>query len=137
MEGTIALFIPIVGMLCFFGFLVAVIVVPIWLRERTKQSAHKLVSDAIAKGQTLDPALIEKLTEAQHRPPPADRARKSLGSGVVMLALAIGFMVASYLDEGAWTGGGLSLPAAILGTLGIAFVVLAIIDYSTKKKTEA
>ena len=44
--------------LVFFLFLGAIILVPIWLRERTKQSAHKLISQALEKGQPLDPQIM-------------------------------------------------------------------------------
>ena len=53
--------------LLFFGFLGAVILVPIWLRERTSQSAHQLLSQALEKGQPLDPAILRQLTEGKVR----------------------------------------------------------------------
>ena len=56
-------FVPFV----FFGFLAAVILVPIWLRERTKQSAHHLISQALEKGQPLDPAIMRDLTQGSVR----------------------------------------------------------------------
>src|SRR5262245_19429695 len=104
-------FIPFI----FFGFLAAIILVPIWLRERTKQSAHALISQALEKGQTLDPALLKQLTDGGK--PPQDKARRSLGSGIVLLALAGGFVGAAY-----WVGeisgaqeafGGMMVPAVI------------------------
>jgi hypothetical protein len=123
----------------FFGFLAAVILVPIWLKERTKQSAHHLISQALEKGQPLDPALMRQLTEgpskASQQP---DRPRRTLGSGVVLLALALGFVGASFVSNNFEpTGaafGGMMTAATILGALGVAFVLLAIVDYSTKKK---
>jgi len=127
-------FVPFV----FFGFLAAIILVPIWLREKTKQSAHNLISQALEKGQPLDPALMRELTQASANQPPPDKARRSLGSGVVLLALAGGFVAAGYAISGMPGAGdalnGMMVPAAILGALGLGFVVLAIIDYSTKKK---
>lgn len=126
-------FVPFV----FFGFLGAVILVPIWLKERTKRSAHALISQALEKGQQLDPALLRQLTEGVSKPP-RDRARSTLGSGVVLLALAIGFVIGGFaLDD--WTGtveGGMIVPAAILGTLGLAFIILALVDYAAKKKEQ-
>jgi hypothetical protein len=122
----------------FFGFLAAIILVPIYLRERTKQSAHALISQALEKGQTLDPQLLRQLTDGGK--PPQDKARRSLGSGIVLLALAGGFVGAAY-----WVGeisgaqeafGGMMVPAVILGALGVAFVLLAIVDYATKKKDQ-
>jgi hypothetical protein len=127
----------ILFMLVFFGFLAAVILVPIWLRERTKRSAHALISQALEKGQTLDPALMRELTDQK---PQKDRARSTLGSAVVLLALAAGFVGAGFAVEmisGAEEAlGGMLIPAAILGALGFAFLLLAIIDYSTKKKEQ-
>jgi hypothetical protein len=127
-------FVPFV----FFGFLGAIILVPIWLRERTKQSAHHLLAQALEKGQTLDAATLRQLTDGNK--PPKDRARSSLGSGIVLLALAGGFAAAGYF-VGDMSGAeeafnGMMIPAVILGALGIAFVLLAVVDYSTKKKDQ-
>ncbi len=123
-------FVPFV----FFGFLGAIILVPIWLKERTKQSAHQLLSQALEKGQQLDPALMRQLTEGQKQQ--QDRPRRTLGSGVVLLALAIGFVAANFLDGGDSTGGALLTAAVILGSLGAAFILLAIVDYASKKKDQ-
>jgi multisubunit Na+/H+ antiporter MnhG subunit len=71
------------------------------------------------------------LTETQKTQQP-DRPRRTLGSGVVLLALAIGFVSANYLTD--MGSDGLMIAATILGTLGIAFILLAVIDYSAKKK---
>ncbi len=123
----------------FFGFLAAVILVPIWLRERTKQSAHHLISQALERGQTLDPTLMRQLTEGTGRQQP-DKARRSLGSGIVLLALAGGFVGAGFVVEdisGASEAfGGMMVPAVILGALGTAFILLAIVDYATQKKDQ-
>ena len=120
----------------FFAFLAAVILVPIWLKERTKRSAHALISQAIEKGQPLDPALMRQLTDGVK--PQQDRARRTLGSGVILLALAGGFVIGAFALED-FTGaveGGMMVPAAILGALGTAFMLLAIVDYASKKKDQ-
>lgn len=121
----------------FFAFLAAVILVPIWLKERTKRSAHDLISQALEKGQTLDPALMRQLTEGVK--PPQDRARRTLGSGVVLLALAAGFVGASALSGDLADGiasSGMLTAATILGALGAAFILLAMVDYAAKKKEQ-
>lgn len=126
-------FVPFV----FLGFLGAVILVPIWLKERTKQSAHALISQALEKGQQLDPALLRQLTEGAAKAP-KDRARSTLGSGVVLLALAIGFVIGGFAMED-FTGAveaGMLVPAAILGALGVAFILLAMVDYAARKKEQ-
>jgi Domain of unknown function (DUF6249) len=122
----------------FFGFLAAIILVPIYLRERTRQSAHHLIAQALEKGQQLDPALMRTLTEGQKKP--QDKARSSLGSGIVLIALAGGFAAAGYfvgnLSGSDEAFNGMMIPAVILGALGVAFILLAIVDYSMKKKED-
>lgn len=135
MEADI--FVPFV----FFSFLAAVILVPVLAKERTKRSAHDLISQAMSRGQPLDPALISQLT--QNMLDEGNRARKSLGNGVILLALAGGFIAAGYVIDGSWNDHdgdvihGMMVPAVILGAVGFAFLLLAIIDYATKKRTPA
>ena len=132
MVRKMEVFIPIT----FFVFLGAIILVPTWLRERTKQSAHQLISQAIEKGQTLDPTVLERLTETPKRKD--DRARNTLGSGVVLIALSMGFAAAAYFsgqfDPSGAAHGGMMIPAVILGSLGLGFLALAIVDYATRSK---
>ena len=119
----------------FFAFLAAVILVPVWLKERTKRSAHALISQALEKGQTLDPALMSQLTEGAKAP--QDRARRTLGSGIILLALSGAFVIGAFaVEDFNGVEGGMMVPAAILGALGVAFTLLAIIDYAAKKKEQ-
>ncbi len=127
------IFVPFV----FFGFLGAIILVPTLVKERTKRSAHDLVSQALARGQNLDPALVQQLT--QNMLDEGNRARKSLGNAVILLALAGGFIAAGYVMDGFDPGGdarhGMWIPAVILGSVGVAFLLLSIVDYATKRRT--
>jgi Domain of unknown function (DUF6249) len=125
--------------IAFFLFLGAVILVPIWLRERTKLSAQQLVSQALEKGQPIDPEVMKQLmntnvAKAQQQ----DRPRRTLGSAVVLIALALGFAGSAYFsgdfDPTGHVMGGLMMPALILGALGFAFLILALVDYANKKK---
>jgi hypothetical protein len=131
MEAEI--FVPFV----FFAFLAAIILVPTLAKERTKRSAHELVSNALARGQNLDPALVQQLT--QNMLEEGNRARKSLGNAVVLLALAGGFVAAGYVMNGLDHDGeavyAMGIPAVILGSVGAAFLLLAIIDYATKRRS--
>ena len=126
------IFVPFV----FFSFLAAVILVPILAKERTRRSAHDLISQAMARGQTLEPALIAKLSEEMLQE--GNRARKSLGNGVILLALAVGFLGSGYIIDGYDGDGdvvhGMAVPAVILGSVGAAYLILAIFDYATKKR---
>ena len=123
--------------LTFFGFLAAIILVPTLARERTKRSAHDLVSQAMSRGQQLDPNLVQQLT--QNLLEEGNRAHKTLGSAVVLLALAGGFVAAGYVIDGVDPGGdgqhAMWIPAVILGSVGVAFLLLSIIDYATKRRS--
>lgn len=116
-----------------FGSIAALVLGPIWFKERTKRSAHQLIAQALEKGQSLDPAIMQRLTESievQQKSP-----RRTLGSAVVMIALAVGFVGASLLDGGGLEASdGMVRAAFILGALGLAFLVLALVDYAAKKK---
>jgi hypothetical protein len=133
MEAEI--FVPFV----FFGFLAAIILVPILAKERTKRSAHDLISQAMSRGQQLDPVLIQQLT--QNMLDEGNRARKSLGSAVILLALAGGFVAAGYVLNGLDHDGdamhAMMIPAVILGSVGVAFLLLSIVDYATKRRNPA
>lgn len=120
--------------LIFFGFLGAVIIVPALAKERTKRSAHELVGQALQRGQNLDPALVQQLT--QNMLDEGNRARKSLGNGVILLALGAGITGAAYATDGFDHGmhSGVWAPAIILGSVGFAFLALAIFDYATKRR---
>ena len=58
--------------------------------------------------------------------------------GGLVLALAGGFVAAGFAIGGMPGAGdarnGMMVPAAILGALGLGFILLAIVDYSTQKK---
>ena len=125
-------------LLAIFVPIAAIFIAPFWFREQTKQSAHRVVSQALERGTPIDPAMMEKLTEniRQVQAPPPDRARRTLGNGIVMLALAGGFMGASYLGGDFGPDDDLVKAAVILGALGVAFTLLAIIDYASKKKEQ-
>ncbi len=131
MEADV--FVPFV----FFGFLGAVILVPVLVKERTKRSALDLISQAMARGQALDPTLIAKLSDDMLQE--GNRARKSLGNGVILLALAAGFVgagfVADRFDPGGDAHNGMLIPAVIMGAVGLAFLLLAGVDYLAKKQS--
>ncbi len=121
--------------LSFFALIAAIILVPIVVRERTKRSAHELVSQALARGQTLDPTLVEQLS--RNIADEGNRARKTLGRGVIMLALAAGFIGAGFVGGGWEDAHDMAVPAVILGSLGAAFILLAILDYASKRQSAA
>jgi len=120
----------------FFTFLAAIILVPVLAKERTKRSAHSLISLAISRGQELDPATIARMTD-EMLDSNGNRGRKSLGNGIILLGLAGGFVAAGYVINGFDPGGdamrGMMVPAVLVGAVGVAFLLLAIVDYVAKR----
>lgn len=125
--------------LSFFAFLGAVILGPIYLNHRTRQAKLDLLRQAVERGQDLDPKILDQIYDDESRKPPRDRARRSLGSGVILTALACGLAAAAYMTDGFDPSGnsfsGMMVAAVIIGFLGVGFVILAIVDYATRKPT--
>jgi hypothetical protein len=123
----------------FFAFLAAIIIGPILVKERTKRSAHQLISQAIARGQDLDPATISRMTDEMLDSYGGGRARRSFGNAVILLALAGGFLGAGYvlsnLDHDGDVLFGMAVPAIILGSVGAAFLLLSIVDFAAKRRS--
>lgn len=114
--------------LLFLCFLASLFIVPAFLRERTKRAGFELIARALERGQTLDPETITKLTSEQQR---NDRGRNNLGIGIVLSALAGGCMIAAFILTQTSTDAQLQdflVPAALLGVLGLAFLLLAALD---------
>lgn len=121
------IFVPFI----FFGFLASVILGPIIVRERTKRSAHRLISQAVDRGQQLDPNLINEIAQGVDQP----SGRKSLGKAVILLALAGAFVGVAYMN-GLHDGDGrqgMLAAALIIGAIGAAYGLLALVDYAFKK----
>jgi hypothetical protein len=129
------IFVPFV----FFSFLTAIIVLPVMAKEKTKRSAHSLISQAIARGQDLDPATISRMTDEMLDNYGGGRARRTFGNAVVLLALAGGFVAAGFVLSNLDTDGevlyAMSVPAVIVGSVGVAFLLLSIVDFAAKRRT--
>ena len=118
--------------LIFFVFLGSVIIIPIYLAHKGRIARMDLMRQALDKGQTLDPKLLEQLYETERAKPRQDQPRRTLGSGVVLTFLAIGLGAAGWMTEGFSADNGLFVAAVIVGCLGLAFIILAIVDYAAK-----
>ena len=119
--------IPIV----FFVFLGTVIVVPTWLRERTRQAGYKLIVEAAQSGNPLESAVVRRLAKAN-----PDRARHMLGAGVLLLALAAAALVNRSLISRAYEdgGAGMLLGAVTFAALGVGFLFLSAFDYTNDRR---
>lgn len=112
-----------------FGFLAAVIIVPIYLRHKQKEAGYRLIHEAMARGQTLDPKMIEQIVQTKERQD-GPRWRRSLGAGVILCAIALGLVGIGYADG--YNSGPIK-GAVVLGALGLGFIVLAVIDMLSRK----
>jgi hypothetical protein len=112
-----------------FGFITLMVLVPIYLRHKQKQEGYRLIHEAMARGQTLDPKMIEQIVQSKERQE-GPRWRRSLGAGVVLCALALGLVGIAYADG--YDAGPIK-GAVIVGALGLGFIGLAIIDIFTRK----
>jgi len=124
--------------LIFFSFLGAVIIGPMYLAHKGRLAKIELMKQALERGQNLDPKLLEQLYEVEASKKRPDQPRRSLGAGVVLTFLAVGLGGAGFLSNGYDPSGmsdnGLYTAALIVGCIGLAYLVLAVVDYSTKKK---
>jgi len=120
--------------LAFFAFLGSVVIIPIYLAHKGRIARMDLMRQALDKGQTLDPKLLEQLYETERAKPRQDQPRRTLGSGVVLTFLAIGLAAAGWMMDGFSPDNGMIVAAVIVGCLGLAFIVLAIVDYAAKKE---
>lgn len=108
------------------GFWLAVAIMVsavIWSVVRSRQMKHELKLKILEKGQDLDPALLERLLEAEARPaqlPPksvADQNREAGGTiGFIFLVAGLMFAFVGMIREA-----GLSWPLIGLGIFSFAF----------------
>lgn len=87
----------------------------------------------------MEPALISQLT--QNSSTRATAPARALATASSCWALAAGFVGAGYVIEGLDADGDalrdMKIPAVILGTVGLAYLLLAVVDYATKKRNAA
>ena len=80
----------------FFITIIALVLVPRWLRSREREALQATLRAAIERGQPLPPEVIEAVTSDRTRPPsPARDVRTGViwlgvGAGLVGLAYALG-----------------------------------------------
>jgi len=109
----------------FFAMIVAIVLVPSWLKSRERRDLQETVRHALDKGQELPAELVETIARSTRKPPAT--AHTDLRAGVIWLAVAagvatFGWMVGFEDGEAVYPLLGLS---AIPGFLGIAFIVLS------------
>lgn len=108
-----------------FAMVVAIVVIPAWLKSRERREMQATLRSAIEKGQSLPPEVIDALSKDNLKPPAT--AARDLRLGVILLAVSIGIAVFGYAvsfeEMDAFYP--ISGIAAIPGMIGLAFVILS------------
>lgn len=120
--------IPLVGMTMPFAFVIILVAVIFYFRSRDKADMNKTMRMAIERGDALPPDLLDNLRPRKKPRTPMNDIR----AGIILIAIAGGFMAWNYIDRG-HIGGGLSGVAAIPGLIGVALLLLGIIGSMTRK----
>lgn len=108
-----------------FLMVVAIVVIPSWLKSRERREMQATLRAAIEKGQSLPPEVIEAISKNNAKPPAT--AARDLRTGVILLAVAIGIAVFGYAVSFAEMDAYYPIVgiAAIPGMIGLAFIVLS------------
>lgn len=111
-----------------FLMVVAIVVIPAWLKSRERREMQATLRAAIEKGQPLPPEVIEALSRENVKPPAT--AARDLRLGVIWLAVALGVAVMGWgfsFEEPniLYVLGGI---AAVPGFIGLAFIVLSVFN---------
>lgn len=128
---------PILIPLIFYVFVGAVILVPVILHYRNKLASHKLVHEAIARGQPLDSALIERLVPPVKPHDPRNVAFGFLVPGVIFgsIGAGLGFLSAFVItDADADYHAALMTGAVITGSIGLGFLLIAAVAFALFKR---
>jgi hypothetical protein len=122
--------IPIVVPLIFYIFLSVIILVPVFLYYRFKSATRRLVSEALAKGQQIDPEVLARLVA----PSPSNPYQSAFWfavAGLLFAAIACGLAVTGvmYPELDATEAADQLGAAIILGFVGVGFLLISAIAF--------
>ncbi len=119
-----------IGMVLFFGTVIAVVVLPRWIKSRERETLQATLRAAIEKGQPLPPEVIDAISR-DARPVPS--AARDLRRGVIFLCVAGAFIASAYATE-YWGDGDTDAYgwmvgfAAFPGFIGLAFLIMGLMN---------
>lgn len=113
-----------------FSFLAIVILVPLWLRHRTRMQALKTISEAVEKGRPTDATLVERLLAPRRSQVGKWFALLNLFIGVGGLCVGIALALAVHVLE---VASGDDAAGMMIGSLvnlcnGIGLTILGVIS---------
>ncbi len=108
-----------------FLMVVAIVVIPAWLKSRERREMQATLRSAIEKGQPLPPEVIETISKDNVKPPAT--AARDLRTGVILLSVAVGIAIFGYAVSFAEMDAYYPIVgiAAIPGMIGLAFIILS------------
>jgi len=129
MDPSISV-IPVIGMITFWGAIVAIVVVPRYFKSQERQALQATLRSAIEKGQPLPPEVIDTMSRDVR---PAPSATRDLRVGIVWIGVAAGFIGLAYAlgysdNDAADAFYPLLGVAAFPGFIGAAFLIMALIN---------
>ncbi len=122
--------VPVLGMLTFWGAIVAIVLVPRYFRSRERQAMQATLRAAIEKGQPLPSEMIDALSRDVRPTPSAPRDLRTgviwigVAAGIVGMAYALGYSGTDAADS-FWPLVGI---AAFPGFIGLAFLIMALVN---------
>lgn len=119
--GDLKILIPLAP----FIMVIAIVVIPAWLKSRDRREMQATLRAAIDKGQPLPPEVIDSISKDNVKPPAT--AARDLRTGVILLAVAVGIALFGYAVSFAEMDAFyvISGMAAVPGAIGLAFIILS------------
>ena len=108
-----------------FIMVIAIVVIPAWLKSRERREMQETLRRAIDKGQALPQELVDSLSKREVATPSS--AAKDIRVGVILISVSLGIVLLGtaigYIEDEAYYP--ILGAAAIPGMIGLAFVVLS------------
>ena len=122
------LLIPIIAIIMTFGTPIAIVAIISINKARNNAELQKTLRMSIEKGQPLPAEFVESMSRII---PKAKNPMNDIRGGLILIAVALGLLVASYIDNGFGIHN-ISGFAAIPGLIGVALLILGIIGLNRK-----
>lgn len=122
------LLIPIIAIVMGCGMPIAIVAIISINKARNNAELQKTLRMSIEKGQPLPPEFVESMSRTV---PKAKNPMNDVRGGIILIAIALGLMLASYIDNDFGIHH-ISGFAAIPGLIGVALLILGIIGLNRK-----